>query len=341
MSGQTTDPGNRSSAEIERDVERSRARLAGTLEELRDRTSPGQLFEQALDYARNSGGSDFARNLGQSVRDNPLPVLLIGAGIGWLMLSGNGSGRGMAGPSRTTDGGFGQGHAGVAAPHAGVAAPALGDSLAAAGGEVRDSLAGVAGQVGQAASAAYHRVADATGSLADSVGSGVAATARGLSHASHDARDRLGEAGSAIGEGSRRGLDWALHEQPLVLGALGLAVGAALGALLPRTETEDRLMGETRDDLVARATDTVEEGYRQVRDVAAEKLDETTERLDRAGLSPQRAADSLGETARQLREAASETTRDVAGRAREAVESTPPPEVPPEGRTPGRPTPAA
>ena len=89
MSGSyATDPNNRSSAEIEREVEATRAGLTETLDELRDRASPGQLFEQALDYARTSGGAEFARNLGQSVRDNPLPLLLIGAGIGWLMMSG-------------------------------------------------------------------------------------------------------------------------------------------------------------------------------------------------------------------------------------------------------------
>src|SRR5829696_4956251 len=88
MSGSSaTDPGDRSSAEIEREVESTRARLTGTLEQLRDRATPGQLFEQVLDYAKQSGGTDFARNLAAAVRDNPLPVLLIGAGIGWLMLS--------------------------------------------------------------------------------------------------------------------------------------------------------------------------------------------------------------------------------------------------------------
>ena len=92
--GSATDPGDRSSAEVERDVEDTRARLTGTLEQLRDRASPGQLFEQALDYAKRSGGTDFARNLAASVRDNPLPLLLIGAGVGWLMLSDRRGGTG-------------------------------------------------------------------------------------------------------------------------------------------------------------------------------------------------------------------------------------------------------
>jgi hypothetical protein len=38
----TTDPGSRSAAEIEREVEQTRASLTDTLDKLRKRTSPGQ-----------------------------------------------------------------------------------------------------------------------------------------------------------------------------------------------------------------------------------------------------------------------------------------------------------
>jgi hypothetical protein len=49
----------------------------------------------------------------------------------------------------------------------------------------------------------------------------------------------------------RRFLD-TLQEQPLVLGAIGLAVGAPIGAALPATETEDEWMGHTRDQVKER-----------------------------------------------------------------------------------------
>jgi len=88
-----TNTDNRSSDDIEREVESTRARVTETLEELRSRMTPGQIVDQFVDYARESGGGDFVRNLGQAVRDNPLPVLLIGAGISWLMFSGSTAGR--------------------------------------------------------------------------------------------------------------------------------------------------------------------------------------------------------------------------------------------------------
>jgi hypothetical protein len=103
----STDPGTKSAAEIEREVEGTRARLTGTIEELKGKVSPNNLMDQAMDYLRGSGGQEFVQNLGTSVRNNPLPILLIGAGIGWLMMSGN----------RRNDYETGRPHAAGAAPH--------------------------------------------------------------------------------------------------------------------------------------------------------------------------------------------------------------------------------
>ena len=46
---------------------------------------------------------------------------------------------------------------------------------------------------------------------------------------------------------ARMGFDNMLEDNPVALGALGIAAGALLGAMLPSTESEDRWMGEMRD----------------------------------------------------------------------------------------------
>src|SRR3954452_22850319 len=76
-----------SSERLEQESEQTRRRLADALEELRARLSPGQIVDQLVDYASEGGAAEFVRNLGQDVRRHPLPVTLIGAGIGWLMMT--------------------------------------------------------------------------------------------------------------------------------------------------------------------------------------------------------------------------------------------------------------
>ena len=61
-----------------------------------------------------------------------------------------------------------------------------------------------------------------------------------------------------------------LHEQPLLAGSLGVALGAALGAIVPPTQTEDKLMGRTSDHALDDAKTAAQEKYRDVRQAAKE-----------------------------------------------------------------------
>jgi len=71
---------------LEADVQQSRHRLNDTLNELGSKLSPGQMLDEGLGLLKGQAGT-FAGKLGRQVRDNPLPVLLIGAGVAWLVLS--------------------------------------------------------------------------------------------------------------------------------------------------------------------------------------------------------------------------------------------------------------
>lgn len=81
------------SEQLEREARRSRERLAVTLEQLRGRLTPGQVLDQTMDYMRDGPAAAFVRNLGREVRENPLPLVLIGIGIAWLMVASNRSSR--------------------------------------------------------------------------------------------------------------------------------------------------------------------------------------------------------------------------------------------------------
>jgi ElaB/YqjD/DUF883 family membrane-anchored ribosome-binding protein len=74
--------------------------------------------------------------------------------------------------------------------------------------------------------------------------------------AAHGVAERGRELGQQLRAGTRRVQDtWNhyLEEQPLVLGLLGLTIGAALGVSLPATETEDELVGGASDALKKKA----------------------------------------------------------------------------------------
>src|SRR3974390_3385541 len=78
---------------LEREAEARRLELAKTFDELRSRATPGHMLDQLVDYATESGGADFFRNLRDQTIANPLALGLVGAGLAWLMMSHGRDGR--------------------------------------------------------------------------------------------------------------------------------------------------------------------------------------------------------------------------------------------------------
>lgn len=81
----TTD--TRTPEEIERDIERERAGLTNTIEDLQDKFSVETLARQFTDHLRENG-SDIGRSVSQSVKDNPMAVALTGIGLAWMIFGG-------------------------------------------------------------------------------------------------------------------------------------------------------------------------------------------------------------------------------------------------------------
>jgi uncharacterized protein (TIGR02284 family) len=79
---------DRSPEEIERDIEGIRARMDRTLDELEFRLSPGQLTAGAVDMVKDVMRGNPSR-LGDAIRNNPIPVVMIGIGALWLAYAMN------------------------------------------------------------------------------------------------------------------------------------------------------------------------------------------------------------------------------------------------------------
>jgi uncharacterized protein DUF3618 len=84
--------GSETSDEIEREAEISRARLALTLDQLRDNLTPRHLADEMLGHARE-GASAVLDTLGASTAKHPVPALLISAACAALFSLATGPAR--------------------------------------------------------------------------------------------------------------------------------------------------------------------------------------------------------------------------------------------------------
>jgi len=72
---------------IEAQLDAKRADIDRTISQLESRFNP----ERVVDYLKDNGG-EIAGNLGRSFKDNPVPFLLTGVGLAWMMSAQQGSG---------------------------------------------------------------------------------------------------------------------------------------------------------------------------------------------------------------------------------------------------------
>lgn len=247
------------SAELERELEDTRLDLDATLDAIAHKLAPDALMRQATDYL-NLGPKEFASNLGDAVRRNPLPTLVAGIGLAWLYYADR---HGTAAPSGPALGESAaqQGHRLADAAHrAGDSARRVGDSVRHAAESARGGVGMAAERVRAAGGSARHgadlarqRVSEGMARMREQVGAARATGRRWAVQTRRGAAD-LGSEGRRM-----------LEEQPLVVGAVGIALGALLGALLPRTRVETQALGEARDRLVEKAEEAVGESLEKVR----------------------------------------------------------------------------
>ncbi len=275
-------------AHIESELEQTRARLGTRLDELTRRLSPGQLLDEGLGYARDGDGADFMRNLRDQVRDNPMPAVLTGIGIAWLAMSRGGGGTPARSSSRAlvpygeTGAEFhadrdAQLHAAredVAdrAHRAGAAVTRMTSETDAAFrarvSEAQGKALGVTRQAQETAEAfadrvraALDRARESAASMRDSARQGMHRAgdmaASGRDRAA-GASDRAARAGAYASDAGSR-LAHAVTENPLLLSAMSMTAGALFGALLPKSEFEERQFGQAGERAAGAAQDIAQD----------------------------------------------------------------------------------
>ena len=172
------------------------------------------------------------------------------------------------------------------------------------GGAMRSLRDGVSGAAGSAA--------EFVGDVKDSVYGKASSYASTVSGYAEEGRQHISRQASHLRSQTQSAAGQVFHEQPLAVAALGLVAGAALAALLPRSEVERRTLRPARDavaDAANRAAATI-----------TEAAGEAGKRLQQGAADRGLNADAVKDLARESAEA---FTSRVSGSSAETTSTGP------------------
>ena len=257
---------------IRNEIERTRIEMSETLGEIQDRLRPDHLLQQARDNVTeaaagkvrtmmNSAGEtagvvaararDTGDYLSRYVQDHPIRIAVTVGALTWWMLRGR--------DQIDYDGAY----------------DTSWEDEDVVYGSNRRSLRD---RVGEYASGAKDTVGEYAASARETVGSYATSAREAVGDYAESARSSAARAGSRARRAASSAYgstgDW-ITDNPMAAGAIALAIGAAIGMSVPRTEAEDRTMGEARDQAWQRASQVA----RNLKDNVAEKVTNAAENL--------------------------------------------------------------
>jgi len=269
------DASGKSPDEIEQDIAETRGQLGAILDAVEHQLAPRHLLDRGVDMLKDTMSGAGGGGLADNLRRHPVPLALLGIGLGWMAVSMTGRG-----------GRLGERVSG-----------ALHDAGHRAGelaGDVRGKVAGMTlGEAAQStpgpypgaepADYAYARqksgevTAEARGAVRDKMERAQAAGGAALAQAS----GYVGKAGDKLYD-ARDGLTRLIEDHPIAVGALGLVAGAVMAALLPRSDAEERLVGPAGEQLRDSAASLGREAAERAQQVAERTVDAASDAVRQA-----------------------------------------------------------
>jgi ElaB/YqjD/DUF883 family membrane-anchored ribosome-binding protein len=291
------------------EAEANRARLTGTVEDLRtqvtdtatdlkERLSPDAIKTEVTQYVRDSR-DQLWHSLEQKARDNPLQAVAVGAALAYPALKLM---RAMPAPlllvgaglllSRTTGNGGSGGATDALKSHTQGALDTAGETFDRAAGEARRKA---------------HDAQDYAMATASSIKDRVTGAADDAGTAIRDTADKvMGQADDLVQQ-TRQTVSDTWDKNPLLIAAIGLGIGAFIAASFPSTKAEEAVFGDASDAL-----------RRQAEGVAAQGIEaakSTVEGVAAAASGEGLSVDGL----KQLGESLTDKVRAVAERGVEAA----------------------
>ena len=258
--------------ELESEIAHTRAEMSETIEAIQERLRPSNLVSDATEKVKTAttekvksmadtasetaqdmmrGTRERAYDVVEGAKQNPIPALMIGAGVAWLLMD----------RSRNKNRGYNSGYR-----------------------TSEWSQYSPRSERSYSSGEDYYRSADATYSDVDysrqstsgrqygyGSGSGYERESGWTESASSMMHDTRNTARQTVRK-TQNQLQRMLRDNPLLVGAAAVLAGAAVGASLPETERENQLMGEARDSMVDRAQEAARDAANTVKEVASDPV---------------------------------------------------------------------
>lgn len=265
---------------IRSEIEKTRREMSETIDEIQERLSYENISEQvservseAVDSAKTAAyqatigkAGKFMKNVGREIKvmgreiskteagktvlSNPVPFALIGLGAGVLLFNAFGKKKKSSHAGNGRDYDYEKD------------SPSMLKSAGNKAGDAYDSISETTNKtyknVSNFAGRAYNGVAGAAGSAYETV-----------TDTAHQAYDKAGE----LGHQAREQYDHYIEENPLAVGAVAFAVGAAVGLAIPASRYESDLLGDTRDQLMQKARQQFKGLLHRAGETAMEEID--------------------------------------------------------------------
>jgi ElaB/YqjD/DUF883 family membrane-anchored ribosome-binding protein len=258
---------DRDPEQIRADIERTRGDMTETVDEIKERLSPENLKEQAKERVREATigrARGMAEDMGkrargmryaivETVRENPVPALLVGLGLAWLYRERR---TGYEPGETSSYREYGQSeYGGYRETPSESRFRRWGREASSWGQEKTSGLKETAENV-------QEKAAEVAGQAKQKV-------------------EQVGDVAQEKVRQARSGFDRMLRENPLMVAVAALAVGAAVGLAIPETETEHEYMGEAKDRLMSKAREVGRDVSQKVQDVSR-KVSESAEQVKKA-----------------------------------------------------------
>lgn len=284
-------------AEIRENIEQTRADMSETINAIQERLNPEHLKEQVIegvkeqfqeakdtvrqatigkveDMVQSASNTVYEtrRTVVQTIKENPIPAALVGIGLGWLWMNARSNESSHYRANLSSRGGYRSGsYPGSELYERGaVGYGEIGYGSTAPGYDTRTRSGAYATEQNRSGGGTLTKAQEAASNLASTAQE----TVSGAVNQAQETASYLADQAQRQTRYAGERLQGALEENPLAVGVVALALGAAVGFTLPLTSRENELMGEARDSLVDKAQTVAQDTMQSVQRVAERVTDE-------------------------------------------------------------------